>query len=57
MRSRRALAENYIARAREQIAADFAELPYLYREPMDREGLEELARTIDRLCGEASLEQ
>ncbi len=44
--ARRKLAEGYVAAGRKKIDADFVELPYIFRETMDREGLGLIAREI-----------
>ena len=43
---RRALAESYVAEGQTKIDADFIELPYIYQDPMDRDGLARIARAI-----------
>jgi anion-transporting ArsA/GET3 family ATPase len=44
--ARRKLAEGYVASGRKKIDAEFIELPHIFRETMDREGLGLLAREI-----------
>ncbi|MBZ0274129.1 ArsA family ATPase [bacterium] len=45
--ARRKLAEGYVTRAKKRIDAEFVELPYLYQEAMNRDGLSVLARAIE----------